>query len=191
MTRPKKSPKRRPLNLRKDKRLRLLIHLKVEKKVWLKKLEELCKLCLDSLVGDLDHLQLLTLKKKKKKNLKKQPGKIFLDQFIEVIPTVDFRLPRSENVFFLACEQAQFKNRHFLKWGQVHSTIDLTHMDQFWVSYFKNQFLVRNSVNPKVTGGNPMLISKILYFWKKIHLTNPVFISEESTYLWIKGIQSW
>ena len=29
--------------------------------------------------------------------------------------------------------------------------------------YFKNQFLVRNPVNPKVTGGNPMLISKILF----------------------------
>ena len=100
MTRPKKSPKRRPLNLRKDKRLRLLIHLKVEKKVWLKKLEELCKLCLDFLVGDLDHLQLPTLKKKKKKNLKKQPGKIFLHEFIGVISTVDFRLPGSENVFF-------------------------------------------------------------------------------------------
>ena len=66
---------------------------------------------------------------------------------------------------------------------QVHSTIDLTHMDQFWVSYLKDQFLVRNPVNPKVTGGNPMLISKILNFRKKIHLTKPIFISEESTYL--------
>ena len=95
MTRPKKSPKKRPLNLRKDKRPQLIL-LKVEKKVWLKRLEELCKLCLDSLVGDLDHLQLLTLKKKKKKNLKKQPGKIFLDQFIGVISTVDFKLPGLE-----------------------------------------------------------------------------------------------
>ena len=100
MTQPKKSPKRRPLNLRKDKRLRLLIHLKVEKKVWLKKLEELCKLCLDFLVGDLDHLQLPTLKKKKKKNLKKQPGKIFLHEFIGVIYTVDLDCP-DQKIFFL------------------------------------------------------------------------------------------